>query len=503
MISVRAESEQPIIPVRLEAQQMFGEYVFEKSSAQYTDKILLLDDENLNSRTNYTSAFSARGFEIVRYTDDLTFRIKYEQKLKTSGEKLAVIAHTEQYIPYDVRCRLSVCTISLEALFPKLHPAALKTMDKTGLDLLCAVYPNAFDPLRQKHETERFLQTRVYTGSNAAAYLKKTACSLIERTRTAARYSEWFAIAEEKAQLDVMAVQYDVDADTQEINRLFQQYALTQFGKLSQNIDKHSPVLVSRAMDYMHDHSNKFIVIVMDGMSEFDWRILSGSFKNLAYEKASVFAMLPSTTSFSRQCLLSGKYPGQLTDPWKQSREKQEFINCAKDLGYSDSQIGYERGYDAQFGSFVQCGAVIINDIDDIVHAQKQGRPGMFHDITVLANQKKLPEMTQRFLASGYDVYITADHGNTACTGIGKLMRTGVEVETKSRRMIVLNDFADKSGLIERYGLTEYPKYYLSKEYDYLVCNAGESFDPGGDAVMSHGGITLDEAVVPFIKIKR
>ena len=54
---------------------MFGDYVFEKSSAQYTDKILLLDDENLNSRANYISAFSAHGFEIVRYTDDLAFRI--------------------------------------------------------------------------------------------------------------------------------------------------------------------------------------------------------------------------------------------------------------------------------------------------------------------------------------------------------------------------------------------------------------------------------------------
>ena len=57
---------------------MFGDYVFEKSSAQYTDKILLLDDENLNSQANYISAFSAHGFEIVRYTDDLTFRIDHE-----------------------------------------------------------------------------------------------------------------------------------------------------------------------------------------------------------------------------------------------------------------------------------------------------------------------------------------------------------------------------------------------------------------------------------------
>ena len=255
-------------------------------------------------------------------------------------------------------------------------------------------------------------------------------------------------------------------------------------------------------MDYMHDHSDKFIVIVMDGMSEFDWKIISSSFVGLPYEKASMFAMIPSTTSVSRQCLLSGKYPSQLLEPWKLSKEKTEFVNCAKDLGYSDTQIGYERGYDVQFNFFIRCGAVIINDVDDMVHAQTQGRLGMFNDITVLANQKKLLEMTQRFLIAGYDVYITADHGNTTCTGLGKLMGTGVEVETKSRRMVVLKDFANKAGLIEKYGLIDYPKYYLPKEYDYLLCDVGDSFDAKGDNVMTHGGITLDEVVVPFIKIK-
>lgn len=481
---------------------MFGAYVFKKSSAQYTDKILLLDDDDLNSRTNYISSFSAHGFEIVMYSDDLSFRIEHEEKLQITDKKLAVVARTGQYIPYDILRRLSVNLITFENLFPRLHPQILKNLDKTGMDLLCMAYSANFDDLRQKHETEEFLRNKVYSRTNVEAYLQKTGQRLVESAKDAIHYKDWFTIAEKKAYLDVMATQYNLEIETHEINCLFQQYALSQFGKLSQSIDKASPVLVSKAMDYMHDHSDKFIVIVMDGMSEFDWRIISESFTDLQYEKTSMFAMIPSTTSISRQCLLSGKYPSQLIEPWKQSKEKTEFVNCAKTLGYSDSQIGYERGYDAQFGSFVCCGAVIINDVDDMVHAQTQGRLGMFNDITVLAKRSKLLEMTTRFLAAGYDIYITADHGNTPCCGLGKLLGTGVEVETKSRRMIVLRDFADKDGLIDKYGLVEYPKYYLPKEYDYLVCDVGDSFDAKGDDVMTHGGITLDEVVVPFIKLK-
>jgi len=481
---------------------MFGDYVFEKSSAQYTDHILLLDDEDLNSRANYISAFSAHGFEIVRYTDDLAFRIEYEETLKTPGEKLAILARSSQYIPYDVRCRLTAYKVTLENLFPKLHAESLKGKGKVDLDLLCAVYRINFEDFRQKQDTENYLCMKVYSRSNVEMYLKKKLSALTEKAGEIKKYSDWFALAEEKAQLDVMAVQYDIDLDTQAISRLFQEYVLARFGKLSQNIDKTSPVLVSKAMDYMSEHSEKFIIIVMDGMSEFDWKIISTAFNGVEYEKSSMFAMIPSTTSISRQCLLSGKYPSQLLEPWKQSKEKTEFITCAKTLGYTDLQIGYERGYDALFGSFVRCGAVIINDVDDMVHAQTQGRLGMFNDITVLANQKKLLEMTKRFTTAGYDVYITADHGNTPCTGIGKLIGTGVEVETKSRRMLALKDFADKDGLVEKYSLIEYPKYYLPKEYDYLICDVGDSFDVKGDEVMTHGGITLDEVVVPFIKIK-
>ena len=267
-------------------------------------------------------------------------------------------------------------------------------------------------------------------------------------------------------------------------------------------MDNAGPVLVSRAMEFMKDHSSRFVIIVMDGMSEFDWSILAQSFGGIRYQKASAFAMIPTVTSVSRQCLLSNKYPSQLINPWSQSKEKQEFIECAKNMGFAEKQIAYERGYDADFGPLVRCGAVIINDIDDMVHGQKQGRIGMFNDVGVMAKQRKLADMTKRFLKAGFDVYITADHGNTTRRGLGKLMGTGVEMETKSRCMLVLKGFADKDGLKEKYGLLEFPKTYLPKEYDYLICDVGDSFDAKGEDVMSHGGISIDEGIVPFIKIK-
>ena len=67
-----------------------------------------------------------------------------------------------------------------------------------------------------------------------------------------------------------------------------------------------------------------------------------------------------------------------------------------------------------------------------------------------------------------------------------------------------------KSGVRYKFVKTDKPfvKYDItyfadaSKENDYLICAAGTSFDSKGDDVMSHGGITVDEVIVPFITIK-
>jgi hypothetical protein len=66
--------------------------------------------------------------------------------------------------------------------------------------------------------------------------------------------------------------------------------------------------------------------------------------------------------------------------------------------------------------------------------------------------------------------------------------------------MAVLKDFADKHELIDQYA-TEYPGHYLDKSYTYYVCEPGVSYDSKCEKVMTHGGMTIDEVIVPFVRI--
>ena len=62
---------------------MFGEYVYEKSSAEYEDLILLIDEDDLEEKTEYSSFFYERGFSIVRYENDLIYRSNIEDRVKS------------------------------------------------------------------------------------------------------------------------------------------------------------------------------------------------------------------------------------------------------------------------------------------------------------------------------------------------------------------------------------------------------------------------------------
>ena len=480
---------------------MFGDYVFEKTSAQYISKLLLVDVDDFEEKMHYSEIFKAHGFKFVVYLDDLSFRINYTSTLD-SEEKIVILVHPGAYVPYDIRKKCRKKIISFGSLYSNLNPDVLRKYKNLDLELLTLAYENNFEKYCERIQTEDFLRLKMYAKDNVEACLENLYDSALNLSKNVKNYRLWFELAEKKAHIDVIAAENNVNIDTSELNKAFCTYVMQNFGKLSSEINLESPILVSRVMDYIHDNSEKAVIIVMDGMSEFDWMVLKRSFDGIHYRQSAIFSMIPSTTSISRQCLLSGKYPSQLVEPWKQTKEKNEFYDCVRKYGYKDNQIDYKRGYDVTFSAFVKYAAVILLDIDDLVHAQYQGRIGMLNDDIVLMKQNKLADLTKKLLQEGFDVYITADHGNTLCTGLGRLTGSGVEVETRSHKMVVLKDFANKERLIERYGFLEYPKYYLPKAYDYLICNVGDSLDIKGENVMTHGGISLDEVVVPFIIAK-
>ncbi len=92
---------------------------------------------------------------------------------------------------------------------------------------------------------------------NVESYLKDLYDCVLNQSKKSKIIRYGSISQREKAQIDVMAVEHNVEIDTSELNRIFCAYAMKYFGKLSSEINLKSPVLVSNAMDYIHDHSEK------------------------------------------------------------------------------------------------------------------------------------------------------------------------------------------------------------------------------------------------------
>lgn len=484
---------------------MLGDYVYDESGAAFSQAVLLVD-HGVEARCDYLEAFTRCGFTVVRWVDDLSFRVSWEAKLK-GGAKLAVAARSEDYVPYDLARFMRRYDVSLSALFPELDEGTLRGRSTLDLDLLAVAYVRDRARLFSlgAAQTERYLSEDAEARATVEVVCDRLCSELVQKTTGAKGYRDWFAVAELKARMDVLAARYDVRCETNALtDGAFRDFMVSaSYGALSGELPDDTPVLVSKAMDYMHLHSRRFAIVVMDGMSEFDWRVLRTSFGGIAYEQTAVFAMVPTITSVSRQSLLAGKYPVELRNPWTQSGEEPGFRSCARSWGLRDGEIAYLRGYDAEVPRGCKCAAYVILDVDERVHGQYGGRAGMLGDMKLLARGGRLAALVSRLVAAGLDVYITADHGNTPCVGRGRMTGRGVETESRGKRMLVVNDLANVEPQKEKYRLIEFPGTFLKKKgYRYYLCPSGVSFDDPGKKVMSHGGISIDEVIVPFITIR-
>lgn len=478
---------------------MIEERLKKHLATDYEGRLLIRDAEAFSAAFDYEALLAGLGYNVIRYEDVEQFRYAYESRLKNAKSKLALISSNRLYIPYDIRQAFYEITLSLNALYPKLNAAVLKR-HILDIDLIDSAYDKLYSPAKSESETNRFIEQTVLAEDNIRSFINQSDAVLLSDAENAVSHTDWIRIARQNAQLEVYAARVGIKRNQDDINRLFQAFLLDGYQKLSGIVSASAPSILPKVVDAIA--GGKVALVVADGMSLFDYNILSRHFPGFELDEYYSFALIPTTTSISRQCLLSGKYPQQLDYPFSLVKEESGFYDAGAAHGYSKHQCYYGRGYKALPGPFVQFAAIILNDIDDMVHGQTQGRQGMLSDVSLLAKSGKIQAFISTLLDQGFSVYLSADHGNTCCIGEGAAKRAGVETETKSKRMIVLKDFADISDdLSER--TIRYPGYYLDKSFQYLICKGNTSFDNKDEVVMTHGGMTIEEVIVPFIKIRR
>ena len=251
-------------------------------SIKYEKRLLVFDINGFANAFDYLGLLKSEGFCVVMYTDVEAFRLRYEVELKNSPDKWAVIVTDDIYVPYDIRIALYEVALSMGAIFPKLDETVVARY-ASDLDIVSFTYDEVYDNKLTEEQTQHFLESKVFAPGNVSKYCGLVAASLLPVGREKAiSYSEWFDIARIKALVEVYAARAGLYLDMSFVDEAFVQFALGDYQKLSGLTSSATPIILPKVLDYIA--KDKAALVVLDGMSLFDFHILAQYFDGIKYE---------------------------------------------------------------------------------------------------------------------------------------------------------------------------------------------------------------------------
>ena len=261
------------------------------------------------------------------------------------------------------------------------------------------------------------------------------------------------------------------------------------------------PLSVDKIVPHIKTNKHeKVALLCMDCMGFTEWNLLKEHLElsDIEFEVNPVFAMLPSITSISRMAIYEGKREVYNIKSPNRSAEAKSLENNFKpkhstyltehDTISADKLLGYD------------VVSILYNFFDELAHAV-QFPPGI-EDKSPYLNAAKdylqkstIKQDIQVLKEEGYAIYLCSDHGSIVAKGNGKRIEKYLIDGFAKRAVMIQADNAD---------LLDMEQINIPFENDKkVVLPQGRTMFAYRDKIeVNHGGITLEEMIVPFIKLK-
>jgi hypothetical protein len=104
-------------------------------------------------------------------------------------------------------------------------------------------------------------------------------------------------------------------------------------------------------------------------------------------------------------------------------------------------------------------------------------------------------------MSTGFEVLISSDHGNVEAVGMG-VPKEGVLSDTRGQRCrIYPEEILRQMSLAENAGSQAWEHTGLPENLHALLSPYGQAFVHRGARIVCHGGASLEEVVVPFVRL--
>lgn len=312
------------------------------------------------------------------------------------------------------------------------------------------------------------------------------------------------------------------------VERAFEEWMLSRYASLHNLAYWPRPVMVHHVPRFLA-HSfvptraggreQRLAVVVVDGLAMAQWVLLRPGLAQggqLEIDEAGVFAWVPTLTSVSRQSIFAGDPPFYFAASIGSThREEQLWRRFWEDQGAEPAEVAYlcqrhQEDEETLLGRVSEVVGdvrrrivgIVVGTVDQTLHGTVLGTSGLHASVAHWANLGCLRRLLDALVARGFAVYLTADHGNVEARGIGK-PNVGVVADERGERVHVFRDDLTREQVHREYSQSLcWPRIGLPEDYRPLLATGRAAFIGEGTRTVAHGGIALEEVIVPFVTIR-
>ena len=310
------------------------------------------------------------------------------------------------------------------------------------------------------------------------------------------------------------------------INARFGDWLARHFASLI-NLPPVSPVMVHQiarrlARDLEAGTRQRLALIVMDGLALDQWVSIrqhlqggdGGSRRPWIIREAAAFAWIPTLTSVSRQAIFAGRPPLYFpTSIQSTNGEERLWKQFWEGHGLSRLDVAYLRGLgDGDAAHLLETAihpaktrvvGLVIDKVDKIMHGMQLGAAGMHNQIRQWCQEGFLETLIEHLLERDFEVWLTADHGNIPCEGRGRPAE-GVIAEVRGERARIYPTAELRAQVAAAFPFAHpWQPTGLPPDYFPLLAGGRDAFVNPGTRLVGHGGISLEEVIVPLVKFER
>lgn len=472
---------------------------------QLYTKIIIIDSENLWQKGNCDSAEALIDWKIKHISDEMELRQYYECEVRGNADQrfLIVIGDDKLYVPSDIKKQFEIKKITLDTIFPVLNVEAVRSLPGVDYSRILR-YISYFNLERMSREaTLKFCTKTIYEDPKYALELMQKAEELAKQATTHRDWNEVAQLYGQAAHYQHSVRKLDGFAELRmSIEEAFYQWIMGKYNSLSGSVDKQRPVLLSKTADYIRKDASKVALIVMDGMSFENFYAIKEYFirEPFSFEISSSFSFLPTVTSVARQCIFSGQLPRDNTKPFSLDNEEKQWRSYWRMAGLKDQDIGFYKSEDPDYNPHMKAVGIVVNICDDLMHAELQGLTGLNQGLINWLNTGNLKRLLSKLLDDRFSIYMTSDHGNTSAIAQGRFLKPGLLAEPASRRAVIYQSFDDAPEL-KKFSTIKCNSSYLPDGYDAYLFDVDACYGDKDKEYITHGGMTLEEVIVPFVRI--